>query len=191
MDVRHEGAAAYAAEGWALATGEPGVCIVTAGPGLTNAVTGIATAFRQGSPVVVLAGAATLRGQDSGEVETLDQLEIVRPVTKWARRVHHLDRIPEYVALAFKEATTGRPGPVYLEIAIDLIHSEIDDDTVTWPPSSWRELGGAEPPATLVARARQRCWPRRSDPRSSREAACGGRARGPSCARSSSAASRW
>jgi acetolactate synthase-1/2/3 large subunit len=153
VDVRHEGAAAFAAEGWALATGEPGVCIVTAGPGLTNAVTGIATAFHQGSPVIVLAGSATLRGADSGEVETTDQLEIVRPVTKWARRVYHLDRIPEYLALAFREATTGRPGPVYLEIAIDLIHSEIDDETVAWPPSMWREQRELTPAPGLVDQA--------------------------------------
>ena len=93
VDVRHEAAAAHAAEGWALATGEPGVCIVTAGPGLTNAVTGLANALANGSPMVCLAGSATLRGQDAGEVEMLDQLEIARTVTKWARRVYHLDRI--------------------------------------------------------------------------------------------------
>ena len=100
-------------------------------PGLTNALTGIATAHAQRSPMVVIAGAATSRGADSGEVEALDQLEVVRPVTKWARRVHHLDRIPEYVdARVRARRRRALPDPAYLEIAIDLIHSQIDDAEV-------------------------------------------------------------
>jgi len=153
IDVRHEAAAAHCAEGWALATGEPGVAVVTAGPGLTNALTGVATAQAQRSPVVVLAGAATLRGADTGEVEVLDQLEAVKPVCKWARRIYHLDRIPEYVTRAFTEATTGTPGPVYLEIAIDLIHSEIDDATVEEPAPLPRADAIGAPAPDAVARA--------------------------------------
>jgi acetolactate synthase-1/2/3 large subunit len=133
VDVRHEAAAAHAAEGWALATGRPGVCLVTAGPGLTNALTGVATAHAQGSPIVVIAGSATVRGRDSGEVEVLDQLSLVRPITKWARQVHHLDQIPQYLEMAFREAVTGRPGPCYVEIPIDVIHASIDERDVTWP----------------------------------------------------------
>jgi acetolactate synthase I/II/III large subunit len=144
VDVRHEAAAAHAAEGWALATGEPGVCIVTAGPGLTNAVTGLANARSNGSPMVCLAGSATLRGQDAGEVEMLDQLEIAQTVTKWARRVYHLDRIPEYVALAFREARSGRPGPVYLEVPIDLIHADVAETDVTFPPLLAVQRQGAD-----------------------------------------------
>jgi acetolactate synthase-1/2/3 large subunit len=153
IDVRHEAAAAHCAEGWALATGNPGVALVTAGPGLTNALTGIATAFAQRSPILVIAGAATSRGADSGEVETLDQLEVVRPVTKWARRVHHLERIPEYVEHAWRAADTGTPGPAYLEIAIDLIHSTIDDDTVEWPTVVGRSETVTPPTVDLVDRA--------------------------------------
>lgn len=151
VDVRHEAAAAHCAEGWALATGTPGVAVVTAGPGLTNALTGIATAHAQRSPVVVLAGAATLRGADSGEVEVLDQLEVVKPVCKWARRVYHLDRIPEYVRLAFIEATTGTPGPVYLELAIDLVHSQIDETRVEDVAALPR--AAPEPPGNLIEQA--------------------------------------
>jgi acetolactate synthase-1/2/3 large subunit len=152
VDVRHEAAAAHAAEGWALATGEPGVCIVTAGPGLTNAVTGLANALANGSPMVCLAGSATLRGQDAGEVEMLDQLEIARTVTKWARRVYHLDRIPEYVAMAFREARSGRPGPVYLEVPIDMIHADIAEADVIFPPLlDAGQRHGA--PAALITRA--------------------------------------
>ncbi len=153
VDLRHEAAAAHCAEGWALTTGQTGVCIVTAGPGVTNALTGIATAFVQGSPLVVLAGAASSRSADSGEVEALDQLEIVRPVTKWARRVTQLDRIPEYVAQAFRQARHGRPGPVYLEIAIDLIHAQIGEERVEWPSLLAPGAHALAPPGSLVDEA--------------------------------------
>jgi len=153
VDVRHEAAATHCAEGWALATGEPGVAVVTAGPGLTNALTGIATAHAQRSPALVIAGSATPRGPDSGEVETLDQLEVVRPVAKWVRRVHHLDRIPEYVEHAWRAATVGTPGPAYLEIPIDLIHSSIDGDAVEWPTPLGRADTAVAPPTDLLDRA--------------------------------------
>ncbi|MSO78915.1 MAG: thiamine pyrophosphate-binding protein [Acidimicrobiia bacterium] len=153
IDTRHEAGAAHAAEGFALATGVPGVCAVTAAPGVTNALTGIATANHNGTPMVVLAGASSVRSADSGEVETLDQLAIVRPVTKWARRIDHLDRIPEYVAAAFKEAVTGRPGPVYLEIAIDLVHSQIEEDEVVFPEPMGRAQRAVGPAPGLVEQA--------------------------------------
>ena len=156
IDVRHEAAAVYGAHGWALATGEPGVCLVTAGPGVTNAVTGLATALHDGVPLVCLAGAATSRGEDVGEVEYLDQLDVARPVTKWARRVQHLERIPETIARAFAAATSGRPGPAYVEIAIDLAHARIDTDRVRAPgPSQWRERRAVGPPGDLVDGAAQ------------------------------------
>jgi acetolactate synthase I/II/III large subunit len=154
VDVRHEAAAVYGAMGWALATGDPGVCLVTAGPGVTNAVTGLATALHDGVPVVCLAGAATSRGADLGEVEHLGQLAIVQPVTKWARRVEHLERLPETIARAFAAATSGRPGPAYVELAIDLAHAHLDTDRVQHPgPSQWRERRSLGPPAELVTRA--------------------------------------
>jgi acetolactate synthase-1/2/3 large subunit len=153
IDTRHEAIAAHAAEGYALATGRPGVCTVTAAPGVTNALTGITTANHNGSPMVVLAGAASERSPDSGEVETLDQLAIVMPVTKWARRVTHLDRIPEYVAAAFKEAVTGRPGPTYLEIAIDTIHSQIDDEAVVFPEPIGMAQRALAPAPELIEQA--------------------------------------
>ncbi len=153
VDVRHEAAATYAAEGWALATRQPGVCLVTAAPGITNTITGLANALSSGTPLVCIAGAATLRGQDSGEVELLEQLEVVRPVTKWARRVYHLERLPEYVAMAFRAARAGKPGPVYLEIAIDLIHSSIDDAAVTQPSLLPSQAGGGGAAPALIDEA--------------------------------------
>ena len=153
VDVRHEAAAAHAAEGWALATGDPGVCLVTAGPGFSNALTGIANAHNNGSPVVCIAGAATLRGQDAGEVESLDQLALAQPVTKWARRVYHADRVPEYVHAAFRAATTGRPGPVYLEVPIDLAHAMVDPDDAAVPFRLDAGATGGGPDDASIARA--------------------------------------
>ncbi len=153
VDVRHEAAAAHCAEGWALATGRPGVALVTAGPGLTNALTGIATAHAQRSPILVIAGAASSRGADSGEVEVLDQLATVQPVCKWARRIAHIDRIPEYVNRALTVATTGPPGPVYLEVAIDMIHSTVDDATVEVPAMLEPDAARARPEPALIERA--------------------------------------
>ena len=135
VDVRHEAAAVYAAQGWALTTGAPGACIVTAGPGVTNALTGLATAQADGVPLVCLAGAATDRGGELGEVEHLDQLALVRPVTKNAERVRHLDRVPAAIARAFRIATHGRPGPTYVEIPIDVAHSTIDESAVAPLPA--------------------------------------------------------
>jgi len=150
VDVRHEAAAAYAAEGWALATGEPGVCIVTAGPGLTNAVTGLATARESGTPVVCVAGAATARGRDAGEVESLDQLALATSVTKWARVVPHADQLPDYVAAAFRQAATGRPGPAYLEVPIDVVHSWVDDADLEVRAPQGRAQRRVAAPAELI-----------------------------------------
>lgn len=157
VDMRHEAAAAYAAEGWALATGEPGVCMVTAGPGLTNALTGLALAQSNGSPLLCIAGAATTRGRDAGEVESLDQLALAAPVTKWARAVPYGDQLSQYVAAALGHAQSGRPGPVYLEVPIDVVHSQVPDEAVRLVelPAHWpaqRRLAAAPPLVEQAAR---------------------------------------
>jgi len=156
VDVRHEAAAAYAAEGWALATGEPGVCIVTAGPGLTNAVTGLATAQQNGSPLVCLAGAATARGRDAGEVESLDQLALAASVTKWARAVPHPDQLPEYLAAAFRHAVSGRPGAVYLEWGIDQVHARVEAGDAAERTPQWPAQRRVAAPAALIEAAAER-----------------------------------
>jgi acetolactate synthase-1/2/3 large subunit len=134
VDTRHEQAAAHAADGWARTTGRPGVAIVTAGPGVTDAVTGAANAYLDCSPILLIGGAAPLR-----EAETLplqggiDQVALLRPITKWAHCVTNTERIPDLVAQALRIATTGRPGPVYLEIPIDVLFSRVDEESVYVP----------------------------------------------------------
>ncbi len=129
IDTRHEQAAVHMAEGWARFTGLPGVAVVTAGPGVLNALPGIAVASQSAVPLVVIAGRSSLAMRDLGSLQDIDQLELVRPLVKWARSVYQVERLPEYVATAFRQAKTGRPGPVYLEVPIDIIKQEVDQET--------------------------------------------------------------
>ncbi|MEW6441806.1 MAG: thiamine pyrophosphate-binding protein [bacterium] len=133
IDVRHEQSAAFAADGWARVTGRPGVALVTAGPGVTNSVTAIANAQRAEVPMIVLAGRSPMSAFEKGSLQEMNQLEVVRPITKWARCVPAVDRIPEYVAMAFRHALDGRPGPVFLEIPIDLLLQTAEEKSVAWP----------------------------------------------------------
>ncbi|MGO9454601.1 MAG: thiamine pyrophosphate-binding protein [Candidatus Binataceae bacterium] len=133
IDTRHEQAAAHMADGWARTTGRPGVALVTAGPGMTDAVTGVANAFMDSIPMVLIGGRSPLSDDDRLPLQAVDQMGIMRPITKWARSVTHTDRIPEYVAAAFRHAVSGRPGPVFLELPIDVLFSRVDETSVTFP----------------------------------------------------------
>jgi len=121
IDVRHEQTAAFAADAWARLTGRPGVAIVTAGPGVTNAVTGIANAFRAQSPLVVIGGQGPHNLAGKGALQEMDLLSVIRPITKWQVSITDPARIPEQVAMAFRKAMSGVPGPVYLEMPLDLL----------------------------------------------------------------------
>ena len=117
--VRHEQAATHAADGYARATGKPGVVLVTSGPGATNAITGIATAFMDSIPMIVISGQvhSSLIGSD-GFQET-DMVGISRPIVKHSFMVQNPEDIPMIVKKAFYIATTGRPGPVVIDIPKD------------------------------------------------------------------------
>ncbi|MBI4831108.1 MAG: hypothetical protein HY801_06050 [Candidatus Lindowbacteria bacterium] len=136
IDVRHEQAATHAADGWARVTRKPGVAVVTAGPGLTNSVTGIANAMRAGSPVVIIGGQAPLFQFEKGGLQEMDHVDLLKPITKWAKRVHETRRIPEYIGAAFRHATAGRPGPVFLEIPLDMLIMSENEESVFFPVDS-------------------------------------------------------
>jgi len=121
IDTRHEGAAAFAAEGWALATGRPGFAIATAGPGFTNALSGLFDAGLWNVPMVLLGGRTGLRLAGQGAVADLDQRAIATPGVKWAATCYETARIPRYVAEAVYRARAGRPGAVYLEVPQDAL----------------------------------------------------------------------
>jgi acetolactate synthase-1/2/3 large subunit len=118
--VRHEQAATHAADGYARATGKPGVVLVTSGPGATNAVTGIATAYMDSIPMVVLSGqvASHLIGEDA--FQETDMVGISRPIVKHSFLVKRAVDIPEVIRKAFYIASTGRPGPVVIDLPKDI-----------------------------------------------------------------------
>ena len=118
--VRHEQSATHAADGYARATGKPGVVLVTSGPGATNAITGIATAYMDSIPMVVISGqvASHLIGEDA--FQETDMVGVSRPIVKHSFMVRHATQLPETIKKAFTLATTGRPGPVVIDIPKDI-----------------------------------------------------------------------
>jgi len=155
IDVRHEQAAAMMAHASARVLARPGVCLAAAGPGIVNLASGLANALIDGAPVVALGGASPIGEWDTGAFQDIDQLAIMRPVTKWAARVHEAQRIPEYIHRAFAEALSGKPGPVYLDLPGDVLYQTVEDAAVTRPPrlaadAAARPAAAAEAVARLV-----------------------------------------
>jgi acetolactate synthase I/II/III large subunit len=118
--VRHEQGATHAADGYARATGKPGVVLVTSGPGATNAVTGIATAYLDSIPMVVISGQVSLPVIGSDAFQEVDMIGITRPCVKHNFLVKDVTKLAETIKKAFYIATTGRPGPVVIDIPKDI-----------------------------------------------------------------------
>lgn len=127
VDVRHEQTAGHAADGYARVTGRPGVCAVTAGPGVTDTVTALANAQRAGIPMICIGGAGPVQYTDMGSLQDMDTVTLMRPVSKWAQRITEARRLGEYIDSAFRVAQAGVPGPVYLEMPLDLMMGGADD----------------------------------------------------------------
>ncbi|HEY7417056.1 MAG TPA: thiamine pyrophosphate-binding protein, partial [Ktedonobacteraceae bacterium] len=155
VDTRHEQAAVHAAEGWAKCTRKPGVALLTAGPGVTDGVTGVANAFLANSPVLVIGGAAPLGLWDRGALQEMNQIDLLRPITKWARTVHETARLSEYTASAFRQMLSGKPGPVFLEMPMDVLNNFADTDTAFEPgePSAYRYSGHTAPDPDMIVKA--------------------------------------
>jgi len=117
--VRHEQGATHAADGYARATGKPGVVLVTSGPGATNAITGIATAFMDSIPMVVISGQVPSHLIGTDAFQETDMIGISRPIVKHSFTVQSASEIPRIVKEAFYIATSGRPGPVVIDIPKD------------------------------------------------------------------------
>ena len=118
--VRHEQGATHAADGYARATGKPGVCLVTSGPGATNAITGIATAYMDSIPLIVITGQVPSHAIGSDAFQEVDAVGISRPCVKHNFLVKDLNKLAETMKKAFYVATTGRPGPVVIDIPKDI-----------------------------------------------------------------------
>src|ERR687895_360190 len=146
--MRHEQGAGHAAEGYALVTGKPGVCMATSGPGATNLVTPLADAFMDSVPMVAITGQVPRPSIGNDAFQEADITGITMPITKHSYRVMDPDAIPTVIAEAFHIATTGRPGPVLVDVPKDVLQEET---TFEWPSAI--DLPGYRP--TLRPHARQ------------------------------------
>ncbi|NUO52538.1 MAG: acetolactate synthase [Polyangiaceae bacterium] len=159
VDVRHEQTAGHAADGYARVTGRPGVCAVTAGPGVTDVVTAAANAQRAGVPLIIIGGAGPRALQDMGSLQDMNHVELMRPITKWSVSVPAADRIQEYMDSAFRIAQAGVPGPVFLEMPLDLLMNWADDANPATeaftPPRPGGDPGSIEQAARLLAESQR------------------------------------
>src|SRR4030095_11924077 len=143
LTARHEQTTAYMADGYARVSGRPGVALVVPGPGVQNASAALGTAYSASSPVLLLAGQVESfnLGSDRGALHEInDQIDIIRPITKWCQRVNDVPSIPSAIHEAMRQMRTGRPRPTEVEIAPDTLAATAD---VTFPPVA------TSPPATL------------------------------------------
>jgi acetolactate synthase-1/2/3 large subunit len=139
VDVRHEQVAAHAADGYARITGKPGCAVVTAGPGTTDAITGVANAFRAESPMLLIGGQGALPQHKMGSLQDLPHVDILRPITKFAASVLSTARIADMMSMAFRECYHGAPGPSYLEIPRDILDAKVEVAQVRMPkPGQYR-----------------------------------------------------
>ena len=152
IDVRHEQAAVHAADAWArLNPGRVGVAILTAGPGVTDGVTGVANAWRANSPILVIGGQGPFNNLRRGSLQEMDHVSVMKPITKWADACYETGRIAEYVELAVRTAMSGVPGPSFLEIPMDVLHAPIDLDSVTMPSFRDYRVASAAPAERVEA----------------------------------------
>jgi acetolactate synthase-1/2/3 large subunit len=157
INPRHEAAAAHMAEAYARIRGEPAVVIGGIGPGASNMISGVITAYAEGSPLVVLSSQRRrniIYPDRGGAFQNVDLLDLYKPVTKWSAGVRQWRRLPELIRRAFREATSGRPGPVYLEIPEDVMRSGGDPTTIDiWSPGQYRAGRPSSGDAVLVEQA--------------------------------------
>ena len=152
ISVRHEQGAAFMADGYARASGKPGVCLVTNGPGATNLVSGIYAAYVGHSPVIAISGAPAREVVYRDAFQEIDHLSLFRPITKRAITVNMADRIPELFRHAFRTAMAGKKGPVFIDIPRDLLDgSPIEVDFAA--PESYRAHHRSPGDPTLLRQA--------------------------------------
>ena len=147
VDVRHEQAAAHAADAWARLTRGLGVAVVVPGPGVTDAVTGVANAHAARSPLLLIGGGSPLGLKGRGALQEMDQVSLLAPITKGAWAVPEPRLIAEYLARAVDVALSGQPGPVFVEIAVDLLMSTVDERDAPFPPPGPRRRPEPAPEA--------------------------------------------
>ena len=139
IDTHHEQGASMAADAYGRVTRKPGVCLITAGPGLTNVITGMSGAYLSNSPCIFISGKSGVEENDRLPLQEVDQEAMVKPITKWAKTVYDTTRITEYTANAYKMAITGRPGPVYLGLPHEVLYEKSDETLFDTPQMEFPE----------------------------------------------------
>src|SRR5205814_4955113 len=137
IDTRHEQAAALEAHAWTRVMRRPAVCMGASGPGATNLLTGVANAFTDCAPMVAIGGSSPRVFLGMEAFQEIDQVAVFKPVTKFAARIYDAKRIPDVVQTALREATSGRPGPVYLDLPGDILGEKVEEDAITYP-AAWK-----------------------------------------------------
>jgi acetolactate synthase-1/2/3 large subunit len=161
VDVRHEQAAVHAADAWSrLHTDQIGVAVLTAGPGVTDGVTGVANAWRASSPILVIGGQGPFAHLRRGSLQEMDHVSVMRPITRWADSCYDTRRIPEYIEIAIRHAVSGIPGPSFLEIPVDTLMGQAELDDVwfpkiqTVPPRAYPETSSVLEALEILRQAR-------------------------------------
>ena len=134
IGMRHEQSASYAAQAVGYLTGRPGACLAVSGPGMTNAISGLANAWSNRWPMILLGGSSDIAQHGMGAFQEAPQVEAARPWCKYAAEVDRIDRIPYYVEQAVRTSIYGRPGPVYLDLPGDIISGQCDEEAVAQRP---------------------------------------------------------
>ncbi len=146
IDVRHEQAAAHAGDAYARLTRNIGVAVVTAGPGVTDAVTGVVNAYAARSPLLLIGGAAMIGLRGMGALQDVEQVPLFRSITKGTWSIPETRLIPEFLTAAMRMALTGRPGPVFVEIPVDVLINQVEDRLAPIPTGYvHRNPAGADP----------------------------------------------
>lgn len=141
VDVRHEQAAAHAAEAYSRLTGKLGVAVVTAGPGVTDTITGVATGFYGSTPMLVIGGRHMIRQELKGGLQEMDHVRLFRSITRWSATAWQVDRLADYIATAARHAFEGRGGPVFLDVPMDVQFDMVEETAVSFP-TSYRASAG-------------------------------------------------
>ncbi len=153
VDVRHEQAAVHAADAWSRVNpGKIGVAVLTAGPGVTDGVTGVANAWRANSPILVIGGQGPFANLRRGSLQEMDHVSLMKPITKWADACYDTSRIAEYISIAIRHAVSGMPGPAFLEIPMDVFQGPVEGEFAI-PKISTERPKVAPPEADVEAAA--------------------------------------
>ncbi len=132
-DTRHEQSAVFMAEAYGRMTKKPGVAMVTAGPGFTNTLSAIANAKMANSPLLLISGSVGVECIEKLDLQDITQAPVIEPMVKKAFVCHNPERIAEFFDMAYRTTTAGRPGPVYLELPVDILNAEVEEEAVRKP----------------------------------------------------------